>query len=95
MLINGVNRLACKVAVQDLGEKIVVEPIRGLEVKKDLIVDMEPFFDSYRAEPSSCGPPREPWTTRVRFRRGQLLLRLDESLTRLGHRAGLAVRRAL
>ncbi len=49
MLINGVNRLACKVAVQDLGDKIVVEPMRGLEVKKDLIVDMEPFFDSYRA----------------------------------------------
>ncbi len=49
MLINGVNRLACKVLVQDLGNRITVEPIRGLEVKKDLIVDMEPFFDSYRA----------------------------------------------
>jgi len=49
MLINGVNRLACKVLVQELGSKIVVEPIRGLAVKKDLIVDMEPFFDSYRA----------------------------------------------
>ncbi len=49
MLINGVNRLACKVLVQDLGEHITVEPIRGLPVLKDLIVDMEPFFDSYRA----------------------------------------------
>jgi succinate dehydrogenase / fumarate reductase, iron-sulfur subunit len=49
MLINGVNRLACKVLVQDVGSKIAIEPLRGLEVKKDLIVDMEPFFDSYRA----------------------------------------------
>jgi succinate dehydrogenase/fumarate reductase-like Fe-S protein len=49
MLINGVNRLACKVLVKDLGERITIEPIRGLPVLKDLIVDMEPFFDSYKA----------------------------------------------
>jgi succinate dehydrogenase / fumarate reductase, iron-sulfur subunit len=49
MLINGVNRLACKVLVKDLGEVIAIEPIRGLQVLKDLIVDMEPFFDSYKA----------------------------------------------
>lgn len=49
MLINGVNRLACKVLVKDLGEVISVEPIRGLPVLKDLIVDMEPFFDAYKA----------------------------------------------
>jgi succinate dehydrogenase / fumarate reductase, iron-sulfur subunit len=49
MLINGVNRLACKVLVKDLGTRITVEPIRGLKVDKDLIVDMEPFFESYRA----------------------------------------------
>jgi succinate dehydrogenase / fumarate reductase iron-sulfur subunit len=49
MLINGVNRLACKVLVQDLGETISIEAIRGLPVIKDLIVDMEPFFDSYKA----------------------------------------------
>lgn len=49
MLINGVNRLACKVLVKELGHTISVEPIRGLPVLKDLIVDMEPFFDSYKA----------------------------------------------
>jgi succinate dehydrogenase / fumarate reductase iron-sulfur subunit len=49
MVINGVNRLACKLLVKDLGDKIDVEPIRGLPVLKDLIVDMEPFFDSYKA----------------------------------------------
>ena len=49
MVINGVNRLACKLLVRDLGAKIDIEPIRGLPVLKDLIVDMEPFFDSYKA----------------------------------------------
>jgi len=52
MRINGVNRLACKALVKDYvkGErgKIEVAPILGLPVIKDLIVDMEPFFDHYR-----------------------------------------------
>ncbi len=48
MLINGRNRLACKVLVKDLGPRITVEPIRGLPVIKDLVVDMEPFFAKYR-----------------------------------------------
>lgn len=49
MLINGVNRLACKILVRDTGDRISIEAIRGLPVVKDLIVDMEPFFDSYKA----------------------------------------------
>lgn len=50
MMINGVNRLACKTLVQDLsGDTITVEPIRGLPVEKDLVVDMEPFFKAYKA----------------------------------------------
>jgi succinate dehydrogenase / fumarate reductase, iron-sulfur subunit len=49
MRINGQNRLACKVLVQDLrSDKIVIEPLLGLNVIKDLIVDMEPFFAHYR-----------------------------------------------
>jgi succinate dehydrogenase / fumarate reductase, iron-sulfur subunit len=48
MLINGANRLACKVLVRELGDQITVEPLRGLPVNKDLVVDMEPFFASYR-----------------------------------------------
>ena len=50
MRINGVNYLACKVLVQDLrSKKITVEPLLGLGVIKDLIVDMEPFFDHFRS----------------------------------------------
>lgn len=54
MRINGANALACKTLVNRLGGKgdtikIQVEPILGLSVEKDLIVDMEPFFDHYRS----------------------------------------------
>ncbi|WP_137119782.1 succinate dehydrogenase iron-sulfur subunit [Segeticoccus rhizosphaerae] len=50
MRINGKNRLACKTLVKDVNpdKPITIEPIKGLPVEKDLIVDMEPFFDSYR-----------------------------------------------
>ncbi len=47
--INNVNRLACKTLVKDVGQKIQVEPLLGLSVLKDLIVDMEPFFEHYRS----------------------------------------------
>jgi len=50
MRINGRNYLACKVLLRDLGaKKITVEPLMGLRVIKDLIVDMEPFFTHYRS----------------------------------------------
>lgn len=48
MRINGRNMLACKVLIRDVGTNITVEPILGLPIKKDLIVDMEPFFDNYK-----------------------------------------------
>ena len=49
MRINGENKLACKTLVQDIkSNKITVEPILGMPVLKDMIVDMEPFFDSYK-----------------------------------------------
>jgi succinate dehydrogenase / fumarate reductase iron-sulfur subunit len=49
MLINGRNRLACKVLVKEVGARITVEPLRGFPVIKDLVVDMEGFFAKYRA----------------------------------------------
>lgn len=48
MRINGSNHLACKTLVRDIGDKITIEPLLGLKVVKDLIVDMEPFFDNYK-----------------------------------------------
>jgi succinate dehydrogenase / fumarate reductase iron-sulfur subunit len=50
MRINGRNRLACKTLIKDLDitQPIYVEPIKGLAVEKDLIVNMEPFYKAYR-----------------------------------------------
>ncbi|MFF2521917.1 succinate dehydrogenase iron-sulfur subunit [Streptomyces liangshanensis] len=56
MRINGKNRLACKTLIKDIispdkngvSKPITVEAIKGLTVLKDLIVDMDPFFQAYR-----------------------------------------------
>ncbi|MFI1730527.1 succinate dehydrogenase iron-sulfur subunit [Streptomyces acidicola] len=50
MRINGKNRLACKTLIKDINPEkpITIEPIKGLTVLKDLIVDMDPFFQAYR-----------------------------------------------
>jgi succinate dehydrogenase iron-sulfur subunit len=48
MLINGRNGLACKLLLKNLGSKITVEPLPSYRVIKDLLVDMEGFFDKYR-----------------------------------------------
>ena len=50
--INGRNMLACKTLVRDVGANITVEPVLGLKIVKDLIVDMEPFFDNYKKRAS-------------------------------------------
>jgi succinate dehydrogenase / fumarate reductase, iron-sulfur subunit len=50
MRINGRNRLACKTLIKDLdiSAPIYVEPIKGLAVEKDLIVDMNPFYQAFK-----------------------------------------------
>jgi succinate dehydrogenase / fumarate reductase iron-sulfur subunit len=50
MRINGKNRLACKTLIKDVSPEkpITIEPIKGLTVLKDLVVDMDPFFQAYR-----------------------------------------------
>src|ERR1700712_1742982 len=69
MRINGANKLACKILVQDVadpGDEISVETIKGLSVNKDLLVDMEPFFESYRAvQPWLINDGHEPTRERL------------------------------
>src|SRR6187397_3278680 len=50
MLINGRNRLACKIRVDQLGgRKITVAPLPGLPLVKDLVVDMDGFFAKFKS----------------------------------------------
>ena len=65
--INGRNRLACSVLVQDLKLKknlIQIEPIPALPLEKDLVVDMSSFFEKYKIIkpyliPKDAPPERE------------------------------------
>ena len=75
MRINGRNRLACKSLVKDLvvfdkktgaAKPITVEPIQGLPVLKDLVVDMEPFLQAYRdVKPFLIARGNEPTRERI------------------------------
>jgi succinate dehydrogenase / fumarate reductase iron-sulfur subunit len=76
MLINGRNRLACKIRVDQLrGRRITVAPLPGLPVMKDLVVDMEAFFAKFRSVqpflvaggPASARERRQSATDRARF----------------------------
>ena len=49
MNINGKNGLACITKVADLPERVVLRPLPGLPVVRDLIVDMTQFFDQYHS----------------------------------------------
>lgn len=47
--INGQQRLGCRTQISDLGEPIRVEPLPPEPVIKDLVVDMEQFFDRMKS----------------------------------------------
>ena len=47
MNINGKNGLACLQNMNDLPEKIVLRPLPGLPVVRDLVVDMNQFYEQY------------------------------------------------
>jgi succinate dehydrogenase / fumarate reductase, iron-sulfur subunit len=80
MVINGVNALACKVLVKDVDQPITVEPIRGLPLIRDLIVDMEPFFEGYRAVmPWLVTDEREPEPERERLQSPAERERFDDT----------------
>jgi succinate dehydrogenase / fumarate reductase iron-sulfur subunit len=53
MLIDGEERLACKTILSDLGKaeggRVRIEPLKGLPVQRDLMVDQDKFFSAYRS----------------------------------------------
>ncbi|MBE2222067.1 MAG: succinate dehydrogenase iron-sulfur subunit [Anaerolineae bacterium] len=82
--INGSNALACKTLVKRLGSgdsvKIQVEPILGLPVIKDLIVDMEPFMAHYREVlPYFINDSEPPENGRERLQSQEDRMRFDDT----------------
>lgn len=66
MNVNGVNRLACVTNLADLGDYVELRPLPGLEVIRDLIIDMELFYKQYRAvKPYLIGVEPEPEVERL------------------------------
>ena len=50
MRINGRNRLACKMLVKDAGVDVIqIDPLLGLPVIRDLVVDMDPFYQHFNS----------------------------------------------
>src|SRR5690606_19035787 len=49
MNINGKNGLACLTDVDNVAQPIVLRPLPGLPVIRDLIVDMTQFFKQYHS----------------------------------------------
>ena len=49
MNINGTNGLACITPVKDLKEPVMLRPLPGLPVIRDLVVDMTQFFRQYHS----------------------------------------------
>jgi len=49
MNINGRNGLACITPIKDLKEPVILRPLPGLPVIRDLIVDMSQFFKQYNS----------------------------------------------
>lgn len=47
MNINGKNGLACLVNMRTLPKKVVIKPLPGLPVIRDLVVDMNMFYNQY------------------------------------------------
>ncbi|MGW2278843.1 succinate dehydrogenase iron-sulfur subunit [Streptomyces sp. NPDC001770] len=80
MRINGKNRLACKTLIKDINPEkpITVEAIKGLTVLKDLVVDMDPFFQAYRdVMPFLVTKGNEP--TRERLQSAEDRARFDDT----------------
>ena len=60
LFINGRQRLACKTQISDLDWPIRVEPLPHQDVVKDLVVDMEHFYDQMHAVEPYFDPDELP-----------------------------------
>ncbi|AWB85752.1 succinate dehydrogenase iron-sulfur subunit [Mycetocola zhujimingii] len=81
MRINGRNRLACKTLIKDLdiSKPIYVEAIKGLPLEKDLIVDMDPFFESFREVQPFLIPSSKPGAGKERIQSVADRARFDDT----------------
>ena len=60
MMVNGIPRWTCRTHVKKVlkNNQLKIEPLRNLPVIKDLVVDMDPFFDKWIAAEAVHHPTR-------------------------------------
>ena len=60
LFVNGSQRLACKTQLSELAEPVRIEPLPHQEVVKDLVVDMEHFYEQMDAVEPFFDPDELP-----------------------------------
>jgi succinate dehydrogenase / fumarate reductase iron-sulfur subunit len=83
MIINGRERLACQTLVRDVaaegGEPVSIRPLRMLQVRRDLAVEQEPFFERYREVRPYLIAPEPAAGTRERLQLPQEREAIDDA----------------
>ncbi len=68
MRINGICGLPCQKLVRNFKEEILIEPLPVFKVIKDLIVDLDPFFEKYHSiKPYLITKTASPDQERIQF----------------------------
>ena len=75
--INGKNGLACVTSLSQLSEPVVLRPLPGLPVIRDLVVDMEQFYQQYRKIKPYLINDETPPPTRERLQSPEQRAKLD------------------
>lgn len=75
--INGKNRLACITPVVSLKTPIVLKPLPGLPVIRDLVVDMNQFYKNYEKVKPYLQPGDDPVPARERLQSPEDRAKLD------------------
>jgi len=70
MIINGIERLACKTLVKDVAQNennsITVEPLKNLPIQRDLMVNQDEFFKRYKSvKPFLINDEKAPGRERI------------------------------
>ncbi len=60
MMVNGEPKLTCKTALDEYGDKVVIEPLANFPVVRDLVVELDGFMHKFESV--------KPWIKRVKER---------------------------
>lgn len=80
--VDGEERLACETPLALVGDNVRVEPLRNLPVLRDLVPDLDPFFQKWaRVGPDFRGRPEITEPARVRHAERPLVDRVINCIT--------------